>query len=51
MLSLQGLPAPFLCPDFIHLFRAPEAIVHQDGADKNDCKKNSLRRFLAKVKE
>ncbi|MGB1271617.1 MAG: transposase [Endozoicomonas sp.] len=30
---------------------APEAIVYQDGATKNDCEKNALKRFLAHVKK
>lgn len=30
---------------------APEAIVRQDGATKNDCEKNALKRFLANVKK
>ena len=29
---------------------APEAIVLQDGATKNDCEKNAIKRYLAHVK-
>ena len=29
---------------------APEPIIHQDGATKNDCEKNALKRLLAEVK-
>jgi hypothetical protein len=29
---------------------APEAIVRQDGSNKNDCEKNALKRYLAHVK-
>src|SRR5438128_1562389 len=29
----------------------PEAIVHRDGTDKNDCERNATKRFVEKLRQ
>jgi Transposase DDE domain len=50
--SHQMLGGVLLHPDFTPVIPlAPEPIVKQDGAAKNDCERNAARRFLAKFRQ
>ena len=47
----QVLGAAIVHPDLKEVIPlAPEMIVHQDGAKKNDCERNAAKRFLKKLR-
>jgi hypothetical protein len=48
----QALVGAIVHPDFKAVIPlAPEAIVKQDGATKNDCERNAAKRFLAQLRQ
>lgn len=48
----QVLGAALVHPDFKEVIPlAPEMIIRQDGATKNDCERNAARRFLEKLRQ
>ena len=48
----QVLGAAIVHPDFKEVIPlAPEMIIRQDGAKKNDCERNAARRFLQKLRQ
>ena len=48
----QVLGAALVHPDFKEVIPlAPEMIIHQDGATKNDCERNAAKRFLCKLRQ
>ena len=48
----QALVGAIVHPDFKEVLPlAPEAIVKQDGATKNDCERNAAKRFLAQLRQ
>lgn len=50
--SHQMLGAAIVHPDRrVVIPLAPEAIIKQDGATKNDCERNAARRLLAKIRD
>ena len=49
--SHQMLGAVLVHPDFREVIPlAPEPIIKQDGATKNDCERNAAKRFLEKLR-
>jgi hypothetical protein len=50
--SHQMLSGAIVHPDFAEVIPlAPEPIIKQDGAAKNDCERNAARRFLSKFRQ
>lgn len=48
----QVLGAAIVHPDFKEVIPlAPEMIIRQDGAKKNDCERNAAKRFLRKLRQ
>lgn len=48
----QVLGAAIVHPDFKEVIPlAPEMIIREDGAKKNDCERNAARRFLKKLRQ
>ena len=48
----QVLGAALVHPDFKEVIPlAPEMIIRQDGATKNDCERNAAKRFLCKLRQ
>jgi len=50
--SHQMMAGAIVHPDFKEVFpMMPEAIIKQDGTNKNDCERNAAKRFLQKVRQ